>query len=224
MTMTYRSAPIIDMPLEQVLEEFRALLAEENHNHYRMGQLYNYVVVNELATKAKYKNALDYFTQNIKEVSRSTLVTYGAVARNFSEPACRQYGVTRLNLLLTYAEITGFKVNGDEPGGIFIEVPDKDGVVSTRLFSACSVEDMRRALLRKRKPTTSAPIPQEEEARVQRYRKALATYFSDKTSVRLTARNHQGQVVLTFKDIPMAQVEQLAEALLAGLEPVSDAA
>jgi len=40
-------------------------------------------------------------------------------------------------------------VNHEEPGGALIEVPGEDGELRPKPFSACNVEEMRRALQRK---------------------------------------------------------------------------
>jgi hypothetical protein len=78
-----------------------------NANCYQIGISYNRAVDNELAEKAGYKNAPAYFCEHIRELSRTSLVTYGAVARVFSEEACGQYGMSALNLLMVYAEAAG---------------------------------------------------------------------------------------------------------------------
>jgi hypothetical protein len=80
------------------------LMAEESTNHYRMGQLYNYVVDNELAQKAGYKDARDYFSQKLADLSQVSLTLYGTVAKSFTEPVSVRFGVTCLYLLLSYKE------------------------------------------------------------------------------------------------------------------------
>lgn len=83
------------MSLADVLVAFLALVTGENSNHHHMGQLYNYVLDNMLAEAAGYKSALDFFTAQVKDLSRATLVSYGAVARSFTEGVATQFGVTR---------------------------------------------------------------------------------------------------------------------------------
>src|SRR6185503_14316625 len=80
--------------------QIRQLMAAGNVNCHQIGRHYNYVVDNELAEKAGYKNAPEFFSQQLKELSRSTLAMYGAVARVFTEGTCGQYGMNALNLLM----------------------------------------------------------------------------------------------------------------------------
>ena len=150
--------------LEQILDEMIGLQGAESANHHRMGQLYNYVVEKKLAEGAGHKDAPTFFRQKLVDVSPATLSRYGAVARNFSEPVAIRFGVTCLSLLLSYEEAADLKVNHEEPGPTVIEVPDPNGAVTPKLFSACSVEDMRKALKLKRKPTSSKPVPAEDVA------------------------------------------------------------
>ncbi|MDY7228551.1 hypothetical protein [Hyalangium rubrum] len=208
-----------DMTLDQVRVAMRQLLMEENTNHYRMGELYNYVVKEKLAEAVGYKTAQDYFSEHLREVSRATLVAYGAVANGFTAPVCNQFGVTRLSLLLTYEEAAETEVNHAEPGGTIIEVMGETGEVTPKPFSECSVDDMRRALQRRRKPASSKPLPSEDLAIADQYMKAVTSKLPKGAPVRMQVRNHKGKPVLDFKGIPLAQVTKLAEALLA--QPIS---
>jgi hypothetical protein len=212
------------MTLEEVRVAFLALVAEENTNHHRMGQLYNDVVDRMLAESAGYKTALDFFLTQVKDLSRATLVSYGAVARNFTETVATQFGVTRLSLLLTYKEAAGIPLNHDEPGGMVIEVPDHTGALVSKPFSACSVQELRLALQRKRRPTSSTPLPSTDLQLVEQYRKAITNHFPTHSPVRVSVRNLSGKAVISFKDIPLEEVESLTEALLNGLPSVRHAA
>jgi hypothetical protein len=80
--------------LHELCTRIRKLLAASNVNCYQIGKLYNHAVDNRLAEKASLKNAPEFFTQQIKDLSRTTLVTYGAVFRVFSEEICGLYGMT----------------------------------------------------------------------------------------------------------------------------------
>jgi hypothetical protein len=208
------------MTLEQVRVAFLELLAQEDTNHHAMGQLYNDVVDRQLAENAGYSTALDFFSKHVKDLSRATLVSYGAVARNFTATVCTQFGVSRLSLLLTYKEAAGIQLNADELGGTLIEVPDDDGALVSKPFSQCSVKDLRKALQRKRRPTSSKPLPQEDLSLVEHYRKAVTGRFPTETPVRVSVRNLGGEAVISFKDIPLAQVDALTEALLDGTPPL----
>ena len=98
-----------------------------------------------------------------------------------------------------------------------VEVPDDKGHVTPKPFSQCSVEEMRRALRRKRMPASSKPLPPEVEARAEQRAEAVAQRFphGKGTRVKVALRNEKGKAVMDFKGIPEDQLELLAEALLA---------
>jgi len=212
-----------DATLEQLGAELRQLFAQENTNHHRMGLIYNHIVAKRLAEKAGYKDARDYLSKNLADIAQSSLTRYGAVAAVFSEPVARRFGVTCLSALLTYKELAGVEVDAEEPGSIPIEVPDDKGNVTVKPFGQCSVEEMRRALQRKRKPTSSKPLPPEMEAWAEQYCDAVASCFPSGTGTRVTAqvRNDKGTAVLDLKGIPVHKVGQLIEALMVHLPPAN---
>ncbi len=201
------------MTLEQVRAAMLQLMAEESTNHHRLGQYYNYVVEKKLAEKAGFKDARDYFTQHLADLSQSSLSMYGAVAGAFTEPVARRFGVTCLYLLLTYTEAADVEVKHEEPGPTLIEVPGEDGQVQAKPFSACSVEELRKALQRKRKPASSKPLPKEAVELAGQYQEAVVGLFPQGSRVKVTVRNQKGKAVLDFKGIPVEQVARLAEML-----------
>ena len=207
----------LSMSLDEVRITIRQILAQETINQHRIGELYNYVVAHNLAKGAGYDNALDYFADHVQELPRSSLMRYSTVAKDFTAEVCAQYGITCLSQLLTYEEAAKIKVNKGEPGLTEIEVPDENGTVEKKAFASCTTEDMRKAILRKRKPASSEPIPEDQAALIQKYRSKLAHHFGTQTRVAVVARNHKGKVLLSLKDIPLEQMEKLTEALLDSL-------
>jgi hypothetical protein len=179
-------------------------------------------VVNELAEKANYKDAPAYFRQHMADLSPATLATYRAVAKAFSEQVAVRFGVTCLYLLSTYQEVANLKLNYEEPGPTLIEVPGKNGEVTKKPFSACSVEEMRQALKLKRKPASSKPVPAEDVALVDKYRAALTGQFSQGSDVQLEVRNRKGNSVLDIKSIPLTEVGALLLALMDHVPPSSE--
>lgn len=217
MDMNDGSALTRRMTLVQVRGAFAELLLRESGNHHQMGVYYNHVVDHRLAEGTPYKNALGFFAAYFKELSRATLVGYGTVARNFTAAVCGEFGVSRLLLLLTYKELTGLQFDHAEPGGALIAVPDEHGVVADKHFSECGVAELRKAVRAKRRPTSSTPLPPESLALVEQYRTAVTSRFSTQTPVRLSVRNLNGQAVISFKDIPLSQLDALTEALIDGV-------
>jgi hypothetical protein len=96
-------------------------------------------------------------------------------------------------------------------------------VVQSKPFSDCSVKDLRKALQRKRRPTSSAPLPSADIALVDQYRKAVTSHFPAHAPVRVSVRNVSGKAIISF-DVPLAQVDTLTEALINGLPSVRSAA
>jgi hypothetical protein len=205
------------MTLEQVRVAILQFLAQESINRHRIGQLYNYVVDAKLAEKAGYDNAQAYFSQHISDLSPTTLKTYGMVADAFTEEIGGRFGVTCLSLLLTYTEAADIPLTHEAPGGTVIEVPGDNGAVQSKLFSACSVDELRKAIQRKRKPTSSKPLPDADVVLADQYREAVTGRFAKGDGVRVQIRNHKGRAVVDFKNIPLLQVAKLSEALAGSL-------
>jgi hypothetical protein len=107
------------------------------------------------------------------------------------------------------------QVDHEEPGNTVIEVPGENGAVTNKSFSACSVGDMRKALQRKRKPTSSKPLPAEDLALADQVRNAVTGRFEKKDAVRVQVRNHKGTAVADFRGIPLGKLGKLVEALMA---------
>jgi hypothetical protein len=144
--------------------------------------------------KAGFSDARAYFSQHLADLSQSSLTMYGAVAAEFSEPVTRRFGVTCLSLLLGYKEAADVEVDRDQPGPTVMEVPDDKGHVTAKPFAQCSVEEMRRALRRKRNPASSKPLPPEVEARAEQCSEAVALRFPQGkgTRVKAVVRNEKG--------------------------------
>jgi hypothetical protein len=205
--------------LDRLRVELLQLSVQGQAHYHRMGQIFNEALDANLATKAGYKSAADYFCEKIRELSSATLYVYGAVARAFTVEVCKQFGVTCLHLLLTYKKAAGLEVDTSVPGTTVIEVPNENGVVERKPFYACGVEDMRKALQFKRTPGAHKPMPRAERALGEKYVKALAGSFDKGEPVRIQLRNHHGKAVLDFRGIPVAHVGKLAELLMAKAFP-----
>ena len=216
-------SPYQGLTREQVLDTMRKLVAEGTRNHVLMGLLYNYLVDSKLLENTQYKSALDYICDNIQEISRAQLHAYGAVTRVFTQQVCAEFGLTRLKLLLTYKEAKKLELNYAEPGGTFIQVPDKDGGLNPKLFAHCAVEDLRQALAHLRQAAIT-PVPAQERELVDGYREAITSRFPQGTVVRVQLRNQKGTAVVDLKGIPVRQMDKLAEALVDHLYPVLDVA
>jgi hypothetical protein len=221
-TLNNQSSPTIHITLAEVCERVLHLVGQGNADAYQLGWLYNYVVERELAQQGGFKDAQDFFAKEVKVVSQSTLTIHGAVARAFTATACVKYGIHRLYALLSYEKAAGLQANGDEPGPTPVQVPQEDDTVAQKPFSECTVEELKQALKRLRTPRT--PLPASATARVQLYRGALDRHFSADNHIRVSARLERGEVLLSLKDIPEAQLPTLIEALMDSLAPARTAA
>jgi hypothetical protein len=208
------------MTLEQVRVAMLGLMAQESINQHQMGQLYNHVVKHKLAEAAGYKDAPEWFSQHLVDLSEAALKMYGKVAEAFSEDVTRRFGVTCLLLLLRYEKVAELEVDRQEPGTTVIEVPGANGQVLSKPFSQCSVEEMRRALQGKRKPGSSKPMPPGAVERGEQYHLAVKALFPKVSTVEVQVRNIKGKAVVDFKGIPLEQVNRLTEVLTGELPPV----
>ena len=208
------------MTLEQVRVAMLGLMAQENINQHHMGQLYNHVVKNKLAEAAGYKDAQEWFSKHLVDLSQPTLRVYGKVAEAFSEDVGRRFGITCLSLLLTYEDAAEIEVDRQEPGNTVIEVPGDSGQVQAKPFSQCGVDEMRRALQNKRKPGSSKPMPPGAVERGEQYHLAVKALFPKVTTVEVQVRNIKGKAVVDFKGIPLEQVNRLTEVLTGELPPL----
>jgi hypothetical protein len=218
-----QAQPTTETPELRELHEhctrIRQLLAAGHANCHEIGVRYNHAVKNKLAEKAGYKNAPEFFCVQIRELSRATLVMYGAVAEVFTAESCGRYGMTALKLLITYSEAADCELGTVDPGTMLVEVPDEHGVVDTKFFGDCTVADLRKALQRLRKPTSSKPLPNDTRARAEQCRTFWEAWFPQKAGVRVLVSNHKGKAVLSLKDIPLEQMEQLTALLGPALQP-----
>src|SRR5688572_30566412 len=104
-----------ELTLDQVRDSMLGYVAQGNAGHYQIGRLYNYVVTNDLAVKGGYESAQLFFSEHVKALSQSTLSLYGSVAKEFSEPVCVAYGMSKLSALLTYEKVTKVRLPEGDP-------------------------------------------------------------------------------------------------------------
>lgn len=221
-TLNNQSLTTLHITLAEVRERVVHMVGQGNADAYQLGWLYNYVVDRELAQQGGYKDAADFFHKEVKVVSQSTLTIHGAVARAFTATACVKYGVHALYALLAYEKVARIEADGNEPGPTLVQVPQEDGTVAPKPFEQCTVDELKRAAKHLRAPPQ--PLPSTVTARVELYRGALDKHFTADNHIRVSARVERGQVLLSLKDIPEAQVPALIEALKDSLAPARTAA
>ena len=218
MAQTNESNTLPELTLEQVRDSILDYLAQGNAGHYNIGRLYNYTVDNKLAEKNGYPSAQQFFSQHITALSQATLTRYGTVAREFTEEACRKYGVTNLITLRTYEAAASLQPSSGDPGPTPIEVPQEGGGVVHKPFAECSVEELKLAVKNKRQDS-QPPLPTTDEARVDLMRESLSRYFAQGARVQLKTSVQRGKTLVTIQGVPLEQMERLMEALMDGLMP-----
>jgi hypothetical protein len=223
MNQTKPSSMNLGLTLSEVEQRINTLVRQGSIDTHEIGRLYNYVVENKLAKKPLYKDARDFFRKRVTGLSQSVLSIYGTVAGHFTAEVCGQYGMNNLYFLLSYKKAARITVDVNNPGPTLIDVPQEEGEPVRKPFSECNVEEVKLAAQYKRAlPAPTLPTPDME--RVQRYNDTLARFFPDNKLVRVSARVHGDKLLLSLKDIPEGELEQLAEALLECLDPALQAA
>lgn len=207
-----------ELTLEQVRDSILSYLEQGNAGHYGIGLLYNHTVDNKLAEKNGYDSAQQFFSQHIKTLSQATLSRYGAVAREFTEEACKKYGVMNLTTLRTYVTAADIQPTSGDPGATLIDVPQEDGRVVQKPFADCTMEDLKLAVKSKRKPSR-ATMPATDVARVDYMRESFSRHFMKGARVQFKTNVKGGKTFLTIQGVPLEEVERLMEALMDGLMP-----
>ncbi|MFL5353145.1 hypothetical protein [Archangium sp.] len=135
---------------------------------YQIGVMYNHVVSRKLAELAGYKTAQEYFSQQVKALSQSTLTNYGIVASSFDADTCMQYGMYRLRAVIRYLDAVSATAPTD-PNTLVLDVPQDDGKMVKKPFAECSVDDVESATRAKR----AAPAAKVPVAELERLTQAL---------------------------------------------------
>ena len=205
-----------DMTLEQATVTMAALVRQGSTAAHQIGTLYNYVVQRRLADLAGYKSAQEYFSKQVKALSKSTLINYGMVARSFTEEVCTQYGVYHLRALLRYTEASG-AVLGPDPGTLLIDLPQENDTVVKKPFAECSVDEVERAARAKKAPP-AVSVPIADRARLLFMEHSLFQNFQGVAEVRFTSQSQEGRTLLNLQGVPMSEVPRLIQALQEGLD------
>jgi hypothetical protein len=219
MNETNGSNTLPELTLTQVRDSIRSYLTQGNAGHYSIGRLYNYTVANKLAEKEGFGSAQVFFSQNFKDLAQSTLSRYGAVARQFTDEACRKHGVAKLATLSTYAKAAQLPLaSAGDPGSMPIDIPQEGDAVVPKPFAECSLEELLKAVKHKRQPLKPS-MPPPDMARVELMRESFSRYFAQGARVELKTSVQGGKTLLTIQGVPLDDVERLTEALMEGLQP-----
>ncbi len=223
--MTEKTAEIApwSLTLEQARDQMLQGLLQGTAGHYRIGQLYNYVVEYRLAVDAGHRTTRQYFRHHVPVLSQARLTMYGAVVRKFRLEVCEKYGMLNLGMLLEYLRLAHISLWRAEKHGLGlmpIEIPRKGGLAITKPFSDCTEEDMRQAV-RTRRAWPGQETRDEHEERIDRYVELLKRHFAQNArwAPRIDAEIHNRRVHLRIRHLRLIDLEPLTEALQRTLKP-----
>ena len=205
-----------DLTLDELRDIMKEMTRQSSTNQYQLGAMYNHIVNRKLAELAGYKDAATYLNQHVKALSRSTLITYGMVARSFVPDICAQYGMYHLRALLRYLDATSMTAPAD-PGPMVIDVPQDDDTVVKKSFAECSVDEVERAARAKR-ATPTVRVPVADQARLLFLADSIHNQFEGVAEVRFTSRNKEGKTLISLQDVPMTELARLTLALQEGMD------
>jgi hypothetical protein len=205
-----------DLTLDEIKDVMKDLATQSSINQYHLGAMYNHIVNRKLAELAGYKDAATYLNQHVKALSKSTLITYGMVARSFIPDICAQYGMYHLRALLRYLDATSMTAPAD-PGPMLIDVPQDDDSVVKKPFAECSVDDVERAARAKR-ATPTVRVPVADQARLLFLADSIHNQFEGVAEVRFTSRNKEGKTLVSLQDVPMTELARLTHAIQEGMD------
>jgi hypothetical protein len=93
---------------------------------------------------------------------------FGAVAREFTREVCEKYNMASLGALLDYQRLRygylpryGYlQLDSREPGNTPIDIPRRGGLMLTKPFADCTMDDLRQAVQARWAPRRSPESPQ----------------------------------------------------------------
>ncbi|HLL01835.1 MAG TPA: hypothetical protein VK539_14695 [Myxococcaceae bacterium] len=135
-----------EMTLEELRDAILQCLLQGPAGHYRIGRLYNHIVLCRRAVNEGYPTTREYFRQHVRVLSYRSLVMFGAVARKFRREFCEKYGMVQLGLLLEHERLRygHYPYFPGDPGAVPVELPRRAGLTLTKPFADCTLEDLRQ--------------------------------------------------------------------------------
>jgi len=212
--------------LNGVTEQMNDLLTHMDRNCWLLGSLYNQVVDEALAQNAGYRTAEAYFAEQFEDrVSQSRLASWGAVSKQFPEAVCAQFGVSKLESLITYKNAAKLPSLPADPSRFIVKVPTADGTgTEDKPFPKCTWRQLRAAIAAANGngAPKSSPVPVPDAARVNELGKSVAKYFGEELRPTVKASMHGQTTVLSFADVPLPELETFLMAMDEGLKAHTD--
>jgi hypothetical protein len=151
-----------EMTLDQLRDAIVQCLLQGTAGHYRIGKLYRHIVYYRRAVNEGYPTTREYFRRHVRVLSHASLVMFGAVARRFNQEVCEKYGMASLGALLDYERLGPISMDWREPGTTPIEIPRRGGLMLTKPFADCTLDDLRQAVQARRAARRNSAVPAPE--------------------------------------------------------------
>jgi hypothetical protein len=211
---TAKADPAIEAALAEQKQAILALFAQGEAAHWKIGQRYNKIVREQLAEKAGYEHARDFFAAEVKAIPQATLSGYGRVAKTFSEEIAGRYGMTKLNLLLVLRKLTqAGPVEGDH-GPIEIDVPGKDGSTQRKRFADVTARELARTIRRLKGPPPADPqLPPLEKRIMDAMSRTVADFYGPKFNIGFKVQARGGKAYFSLENVPLEVMDALFNSL-----------
>lgn len=202
--------------LSAIGEELRALRGEGARVLYRLGLLLREVQDDELWRPAGYASFSAWLEQDA-DVARTTAARAIAIVRHFNEEIAVRYGFDKLYLGLRYMQLTS---RVEQPGDLIaldLRVRGDNGRFRSVPFHEATVAEIQEAIAGL--DTGGGPRLEDGlDARLKRLETAMPAAIGRAGGARVSAsRARDGRVALTFRQVPLDELESFIAALRAEL-------
>ena len=178
---------------------------------WNIGASYNKIVGEKLAERSGFKTAQEYFDTKLKVIARSTLSAYGRVAKMFSLAIAVRYGVSKLNLLLTWCKLRKVDVVQADPGPMVIEVPREGGAPRKKPFAEVSADELRAALRQLKGPAPVPDFPDLDRRILEGIAREIESHRRDDFQVRFKAFSRNGKAHFSLENISLVYVNTVVD-------------
>ena len=201
--------------LEKERLAIRELLTKGEDEHWQIGVHYNRVVSGHLAEKTReYKSAREFFAKHFADVPQSTLSLYGTIAKTFSENVAKNYGASRLSVLLTYEKVAGSKLPKGDPGATPIRIPQEDGSMKEKRFADCTRDELQAAIRHHRKKDGPPPdVDPYDKKILDAVKKAIRDIEGDPPYIEMKTFSDPHWTLLIDFRVPVEKLEDLRDSL-----------
>lgn len=209
--MPHAADPAVRQRVDSLKARIQTLVGDDEHEHYLVGKDILAIADEKLYRPLGYVSMKAFLAAELPSQSRSQLMLYAAVAREFSEETAVRHGMTRLGKLLTLREVLDLDVLPDPPDVWAIAVPRPEGGKVIKTFEECSAADLQRAI-RAAKGADDA-VPPEANELAHRLQSALEAALGADSPAGVRVRAQDGQLLVTLAHVPADNLDELGALL-----------